>query len=332
MSQSAGSSSSARSILKQQMEATSQRLDHLIQSGAFKDHHFSRKPRHGIQRYLNMWEKRNEHLQIMTSNVSYLDLKQLKKSRNLPYQNDDNLASYPVIPSTVFDHPHALKDHHGMILAYRFRVPTEHITTLEESQPLLPARPILPNARGNFLHRHYAIWADYSKTILQSSEYRRDHPQSQQWLQTNQPLFKYLSNTLRMLDPEMYVKFTSVDRYLPPDFQRMAGAWHGVAINENMQPNATRAETHIDWQDYYRAYNAVVPWGTFTGGHVVLWQPKVVYELRPGDCLFFMGGIMAHQISPVTSGVRNSLDLFTHKSSFDWKKREDRANGIVHEY
>ena len=57
MSQSAGSSSSARFTLKQQIEATCQHLDHPIQSGAFKDHHFSHKPRHGIQCYLNMWEK-----------------------------------------------------------------------------------------------------------------------------------------------------------------------------------------------------------------------------------------------------------------------------------
>ncbi|PUU72154.1 hypothetical protein B9Z19DRAFT_1139014 [Tuber borchii] len=162
MSQPAGSSSSASSILKQQMEATSKRLDHLIQSAKWKEH--------------------QEHLQTLTSNVSYLDLKELKKSRKLPRFNEDNLASYPIIPSTPFDYPHALKDYHGMTLAYRFPIPTEYITTLSESQPLLPPQEILPNPRDNFLYRHYPIWADYSKTILESRKYRRDHPRSQQWL------------------------------------------------------------------------------------------------------------------------------------------------------
>ena len=113
-----------------------------------------------------MWERRQKDIQITTSDISYLDLKELRKSRTLPYYSDDYIASYPVIPSTPFHYPHALKDHDGITIIYRFTLLTEYITTLEESQPLLPAQPILSNARGNFVHRHNAIWADDSKTIL----------------------------------------------------------------------------------------------------------------------------------------------------------------------
>jgi hypothetical protein len=152
---------------------------------------------------------------------------------------------------------------------------------------------------------------------MKSSEYRSDLPHSQSWLDVNQPLFRSLSNTLKMLDPTMYLKFTSIDKHLPDGFHRMAGAWHGVAINKRMRPNQTRTDTHIDWQDLPRGYNAVVPWSSFTGGTVVLWQAKLVYEVKEGECLFFLGGVMAHQVQPVLSGERNSLDLFCHKSSFN---------------
>jgi len=37
---------------------------------------------------------------------------------------------------------------------------------------------------------------------------------------------------------------------------------------------------------------------------------------------------MAHQVQPVTSGIHNSLDLFYHKSAFDWHKRQLKASGI----
>ena len=39
-------------------------------------------------------------------------------------------------------------------------------------------------------------------------------------------------------------------------------------------------------------------------------------------------GIMAHQVQPVTSGIHNSLDLFYHKSIFDWHKGQHKAAGI----
>ena len=85
----------------------------------------------------------------------------------------------------------------------------------------------------------------------------------------------------------MYCKFNSIDSYLPHTFSRMAGAWHGLAINQNTIPGGHQSNTHQDWQDYVRGYNCIVPWDTYSGGNLSLWQCRAVYEIRPGDALFF---------------------------------------------
>ncbi|CUS06608.1 unnamed protein product, partial [Tuber aestivum] len=194
---------------------------------------------------------------------------------------------------------HCLRDNNGNILAYRFRYPEHLLYKLRDSFQLLPS------------------------DIMQSREYCHDHPASQTWLDANKELFDYVSHNLRMINPEMYMLFTSIDQYLPDNFTRMAGAWHGVAINECMVPNGTNLETHVDWKDINYGYNAVLPWGDFGGGNLIFWQARIVYEVRPGDCLFFMGSVIAHGVSEITSGERYSVDLFCHKSAIDWKKRKD---------
>ncbi|PUU79690.1 hypothetical protein B9Z19DRAFT_1064038 [Tuber borchii] len=126
----------------------------------------------------------------------------------------------------------------------------------------------------------------------------------------------------------MYNKFTSIDRFLAGSLRRMAGAWYGVAINQSMAVGNSVSKTHIDWQDCLSGFNAVIPWGTFGSGNLILWPAKVVYQVEPGECLFFRGGIMVHQVELVMSGIGNLLDLFCHKSAFDWHKRQLRASGI----
>jgi hypothetical protein len=328
------SHASQSSSIHHQITNTNTRLDHLIQSGAFNDCTFSRGMRHGVKRILSRWTTSQEGLQVFNSRVGYNDLKLARKSKTLPNYDPANISQFTYVPSPANHSHHCIKDHNGNILAYRFPYPDTYLDTLIASLSILPhpTSLLLNNTRGTFQSRLYALWADYSPTIFQSSDYRRDHPYSQQFLDTNKPLFQYLSNNLRVLDPEMYCKFTGIDSYLPHGLSRMAGAWHGVAINQNMLPGGKQSTTHQDWQDYYRGYNCVLPWGDYTGADLVLYQCRVVYQLRPGDALFFLGSLIAHQVTEITSGSRHVLDLFTHKSAFDWKKREAIAHGKTIKY
>ncbi|KAI9854654.1 MAG: hypothetical protein M1824_000240 [Vezdaea acicularis] len=177
-----------------------------------------------------------------------------------------------------------------------------------------------PYTRGSFMVRHYAAWADYMPEPKSSKEYRDQLPYSKEFLDNNQSLFNRLSDDLRLIYPTMYTKYKSVQKFYPEGVRSLAGVWHGIAVNQG-QDDAEGTGTHQDWQDYYYGFNTVLPYGTYTGGALILWQLGVIYELQPGDVIMFFGALIAHNTEGVTAGERNSVDLFVHKSTLDWKKR-----------
>ena len=48
----------------------------------------------------------------------------------------------------------------------------------------------------------------------------------------------------------------------------------------------------------------------------------MIIELEPSDAFFFMGSLIAHNVSEI-EGVQNSIDLFCHKNILSWKDRCD---------
>lgn len=133
----------------------------------------------------------------------------------------------------------------------------------------------------------------------------------------------------------MYLKLTSLIPFLPAHLNCLGGgAWSGVAVNCGHRAG-TSSFIHYDWQDYSASYNCVVPTfhdltTTYTTANLVLWPLKVVMELKPGDTLFFFGYLIAHEVTPVSASLMNSLDLITHKSCLDWKKRQVLKQGGKH--
>jgi hypothetical protein len=67
-----------------------------------------------------------------------------------------------------------------------------------------------------------------------TAEYRRNLPYSQQWFDANYDLFKYLTDALRLLEHEMYVRFNSIREFLPEGVHPTYGAWFACAIDQNM--------------------------------------------------------------------------------------------------
>jgi hypothetical protein len=78
--------------------------------------------------------------------------------------------------------------------------------------------------------------------------------------------------------------------------------------------------THRDVKDDYSIFNAVIPFGDFKGGELVLWGLKMIVELRPGDVFLSYGSLIAHNITGV-EGDRNSVNLFSHYCTYKWAKR-----------
>ncbi|KAG0135111.1 hypothetical protein HOY82DRAFT_601277 [Tuber indicum] len=59
--------------------------------------------------------------------------------------------------------------------------------------------------------------------------------------------------------------------------QPLAGAWHGVAINEGLQDDESKS--HLDWLDDQNLFNCLLPFGNgFSGGERILWALKIKLE------------------------------------------------------
>ena len=71
-------------------------------------------------------------------------------------------------------------------------------------RPLTPIAQVSPGPRGQYEYRHHACWADYSKRPYMARQYINDRTRVQDWCMANVPLFKYLSDQLRLWDPQAY--------------------------------------------------------------------------------------------------------------------------------
>jgi hypothetical protein len=101
----------------------------------------------------------------------------------------------------------------------------------------------------------------------------------------------------------------------------LCAAWPGVAINLGLAGNA--GGTHMDWLDDSGIFNLVAPYGVYSGGDVAL--------LSLGMRLLFHGSVLSYKVMEV-QGVRNSIDIFYHKSVFDARERVYREHGIEKSY
>jgi hypothetical protein len=306
-------------------QAFESRLNHLIQTKAFDDikHTFApHSERQGIRNQLKQFYKANETCIIHHHEKSWKQLK--KDTHGYKLAAPSSNISYTIIPSTSDNH--LVLDPKNRILAYKFRVPEALIDNLAQASEQLPANNIEAHQRGHYERVHYALWADSSPDIMMSSEYRKQLPHSEDFIAANSKLFKWLSNQLRMLCPELYNSYTSIDKYLELDQRRLAGAWHGTAVNRQIGSD-DELKAHKDWKDAPKGLNCVVPWGDYTGGELTMYSLKLRWELKPGDVLFFGGRVISHGVEDVITGVRNSLDLFTHQSSMKWKKKKDAEAG-----
>ena len=108
---------------------------------------------------------------------------------------------------------------------------------------------------------------------------------------------------------------------LPEPLELLCHSRAGVAINQQMNAEC-HLQPHQDWKDVKSPTDAVIPYGDYDGGDLILWQVKCILELRPGDALLFMGSLICHGNTRITRGIRNSVNLFTHKCWMDWIRRD----------
>ncbi|KAI9767692.1 MAG: hypothetical protein M1840_005564 [Geoglossum simile] len=157
--------------------ANKDRLNYLIDTLKAYDNYINpdgRGRRHGVKRLLHRWSQAQQGLDTHICRVPYPILKAQAKSQQLADWSSTDVSTFKHIPSMATHHQ--VKDTHGNILAYKLRIPQTLVDNLASTEDILPP-----------------IKAAASVTDL---------PYSQTWLDANQTLFKWLSDDLRLINPE----------------------------------------------------------------------------------------------------------------------------------
>lgn len=99
-------------------------------------------------------------------------------------------------------------------------------------------------------------------------------------------------------------------------------AWAGFVLLINLQ-----AHPHKDSCDMKEGYVAMICFGGFEGGDLVVPCLRRRFNFQPGDALLMRSALLEHHITPF-SGLQCSLvlplhaDLQMKEGDFDWEGRE----------
>ena len=95
------------------------------------------------------------------------------------------------------------------ILAFRLCISTTFLTTLNATKHLLPPHAEKLGRRGDYKTRNYCLWADYAHHPYLSGDLLQDGKAATKWLTAQAPLFKYLSEVLKLVDFASYETITN---------------------------------------------------------------------------------------------------------------------------
>jgi hypothetical protein len=100
-----------------------------------------------------------------------------------------------------------------------------------------------------------------------------------------------MSNVLRLLDPQMYIRYTNVNRFLPKGLRPACGVWYVYGILRGMTGEET---SHKDSNNYHCGLNVNTAWENFTMAKMVFWELKITVEVQKGKAIFFMLRILTY--------------------------------------
>lgn len=296
---------------------------HLRVEAALKTGAFEADTSH-IERELQRWEVASKGLHNLrpTTTLEYMRDRYTCARRLDPASYD--VSTFARIASS--DVHWQARDRRGALLAYRYRVDGGANSPLirrlsESSDALILAAPRAHTgtARGTFPVHHFAVWMRYAGTPYASADIERIRG-AHAWLEANSPLFDQIGRDLALIRPDFSSLLSKTRAELARiNIHSVAGAHLAVALNMG-QTSTTVSRAHQDWSDATTGFNCVCPFGDYKGGDLILWPLKIVLELRPGDCAVFAGARILHSIEPITHGLRNSIDLFSHQGVLDWAR------------
>jgi hypothetical protein len=217
----------------------------------------------------------------------------------------------------------------GAILGYRIpaetaqfnQMLTEAVQTLSDDAQLQATHKKRDSAyRGDYISRHYCVWATYSKEPFLSADFQKDGVSAREFMERTHPLWDRMTRHFETLFPSAYKE--AVEHPLPEGLAPLAGAFMGCVVNVQKDGSSVETEIHCDRKERQFVPSCLCPIGNFGGGNLILWDLQVVVELRPRDLFFFYDSIIYHSNEEVTEGIRHSIVAFTQQNMWDYWIRD----------
>jgi len=206
---------------------------------------------------------------------------------------------------------------------FRGEIPNNLLSTLLDSTDELvlnqppPKLHHTPRAEQKGTVYHCGIWRKYMKEPRWSAQ-SLEEPM-QKWLDVNGKLFKAVSDVFKREYKELFSFYAALH---DGDEDFPLYPWMMVNINYRWA-----VEEHRDTSDFQNGLCWVLVFGEFTGGELVLKEPNITIQLKPGDLVCFKSYSITHYVKPF-QGQRNSLVFFTHHNMF-FPYQEEQEQKII---
>lgn len=153
-----------------------------------------------------------------------------------------------------------------------------------------------------------------------SSDYRDDGPAAHKFLEYSELLWKRAFELFPAHHHQRILRDLT-QHPLNEGEDRLCGPWIGCAVNVAVDGKPVQTRPHRDVQRFLSGMSCLCPFGTFTGGGLVLWELKAVVEVKRGDLFFFMDHLVNHS-NEKAYGLHHSVVAFTEHEIWMWMERK----------
>ena len=196
-----------------------------------------------------------------------------------------------------------------------------NLCTLWDLVSVTSGPPVERHKRGLFDVSFYTSWTAYNPEgePKYSSDFRKQQEEGEHFVKATKSLWKEASHYMEALCPGQFRELRRAR--LPKGIRRLASVWTGFAVNNGSDEAPVQTEPHRDHKSVFYEKSCLYPFGNFTGGGLILWDLRVVLELKAGDLFLFEDHLLTHSNEAV-QGEQPSLVAFMHQTVLDWHNNQ----------
>ncbi|KAI0755738.1 hypothetical protein C8Q74DRAFT_1175577, partial [Fomes fomentarius] len=186
--------------------------------------------------------------------------------------------------------------------------------------------PMIPNRRGDYQSISTGISFGGGQTEVRNISHGNNQAVVDELKSTPSimRLAGFMDNAFELYNPRMHQEYRhtmnalcSANRRLKPNFKRNVFG----ACTFNLGPKV-QTKIHTDHLNYAPGWCGIIALGEYDytkGGHLVLWDLKLVIEFPPGSLIFIPSAILRHSNTTVGDNERRrSFTQFSAGGLFRW--------------